>query len=78
MGGLRSAAAPAAVWLGSTAALASTSALGVLAGRTVLKKIPLVWIHKASGIIFLLLSAFTAYRAYISYQAKVGWVWPIG
>ncbi|NOT10350.1 MAG: TMEM165/GDT1 family protein [Methylococcaceae bacterium] len=71
--GLSSAAAPAAVWLGSTLALASTSAVGILAGRTVLQKIPLVWLHKISGIIFLALSSFTAYRAYCSYAAKVGW-----
>jgi putative Ca2+/H+ antiporter (TMEM165/GDT1 family) len=76
--GLSSAAIPAAVWLGSTIALASTSALGVLAGRTVLQRIPLVWLHKVSGVSFLLLSVFTAYRTYVSYVAKTGWVWTVG
>jgi putative Ca2+/H+ antiporter (TMEM165/GDT1 family) len=66
---LSSTAVPIAVWLGSTAALASTSALGILAGRTILHKVPLVLLHKISGTIFLILSAFAAYRAYVSYTA---------
>jgi len=65
--GLSSTAAPIAVWLGSTVALASTSALGILAGRTILQKVPLVSLHRISGTIFLMLSVFAGYRAYISY-----------
>jgi len=65
--GLSSTAAPIAVWLGSTVALASTSALGILAGRTILQKVPLVLLHRISGTIFLMLSVFAGYRAYISY-----------
>ena len=65
--GLSSTAAPIAVWLGSTIALASTSALGILAGRTILQKVPLVLLHRISGTIFLMLSVFAGYRAYISY-----------
>ena len=64
---LSSTIAPVAVWLGSTIALASTSALGILAGRTILQKVPLILLHKISGTIFLVLSAFAVYRAYISY-----------
>lgn len=64
---LSSTAAPIAVWFGSTAALASTSALGILAGRTILQKVPLVLLHKISGSIFLMLSVFAGYRAYVSY-----------
>lgn len=66
---LSSTALPIAVWLGSTAALASISALGILAGRTILQKVPLVLLHKISGSIFLILSAFAAYQAYVSYTA---------
>ena len=66
---LSSSAVPIAVWLGSTAALASTSVLGILAGRTILQKIPLVLLHKISGTIFLILSAVAAYRSYVSYTA---------
>jgi len=65
--GLSSTAAPIAVWIGSTVALASTSALGILAGRTILQKTPLVLLHRISGTIFLMLSVFAAYRAYVSY-----------
>ncbi len=65
--GLSSTVAPIAVWFGSTAALASTSALGIIAGRTILQKVPLVLLHKISGTLFLMLSVFAAYRAYISY-----------
>lgn len=64
---LSSTAVPLAVWLGSTAALVSTSAVGVLAGRTILQKIPLTLLHKISGSIFLILAAIAAYRAYSGY-----------
>jgi putative Ca2+/H+ antiporter (TMEM165/GDT1 family) len=64
---LSSTAVPTAVWLGSTAALASTSALGIWAGRTILQKVPLVLLHKISGAIFLMLSVFAGYRGFISY-----------
>lgn len=65
---LSSTVAPIAVWLGSTVALASTSALGILAGRTILQKVPLVLLHKISGMIFLALSAFAVYQAYTSFR----------
>lgn len=64
---LSSTAVPVAVWLGSTAALATTSALGVAVGRTFLQKVPLVLLHKISGAIFLILSFFAGYRAYVNY-----------
>jgi putative Ca2+/H+ antiporter (TMEM165/GDT1 family) len=65
---LSSTLAPIAIWFGSTVALASTSALGILAGRTILQKAPLGLLHKISGTIFLILSVFAGYRAYISYM----------
>ncbi len=68
--GLSSTAVPTAVWLGSTAALAATSALGILAGRRILQKIPLTLLHKISGVIFLMLSVFAGYRAYVSYLGQ--------
>jgi putative Ca2+/H+ antiporter (TMEM165/GDT1 family) len=66
---LSSSAAPLAVWFGSTAALASTSALGILAGRTILQKVPLVLLHKISGTIFLVLSVIAGFRAYSGYTS---------
>lgn len=65
---LSSTAAPIAVWLGSTAALALTSSLGIVAGRTILQKVPLGLLHKVSGMIFLMLSVLAGYRAYIGYM----------
>ncbi len=64
---LSSTALPVAVWLGSTAALATTSALGVLAGRTILQKVPLTLLHRLSGAIFLVLAGFAAFNSYQHY-----------
>jgi len=64
---LSSAAVPVAVWLGSTFALAFTSALGILAGRTLLKKVSLGLLHKISGSIFLGLSVLAFYKTYSIY-----------
>ncbi|MCQ8104224.1 TMEM165/GDT1 family protein [Methylomonas sp. SURF-2] len=61
---MSSTAVPAAVWLGATLALAFTSGLGVWAGRTVLQRMPLGFLHKISGMIFLLLAMAAAYQAY--------------
>jgi putative Ca2+/H+ antiporter (TMEM165/GDT1 family) len=64
---LSSTSFPIAVWIGASSALAFTSALGVLAGRTVLQKIPLTLLHKTSGTIFLILAILASYNAYLSY-----------
>jgi len=53
--GMSSAANPGAVWIGATLALAATSGLGVLAGRTVLQRIPLALLHRFSGGLFIIL-----------------------
>jgi len=37
-------------WIGATLALITTSALGVVAGRKLLKRIPLHRLHQISGI----------------------------
>ena len=65
---LSSTALPVAVWIGATSALVLTSALGVMAGRTILQKCPLMLLHKISGLIFLILAAFAAYRTYLSFE----------
>lgn len=63
---LSSTSIPLAVWIGSTVALITTSALGIWAGRTILQKIPITFIHRISGVIFILLSLFAAYNAYMA------------
>ncbi len=67
---LSSTALPIAVWIGATSALILTSALGVMAGRTVLQKCPLTLLHKISGLIFLALAAFAAYQTYMLIQVN--------
>lgn len=68
-----STALPLAVWFGATLALAFTSGLGVWAGRTVLQRMPLLWLHRFSGMIFLLLAALAAYQAYEVVRHAVWW-----
>jgi putative Ca2+/H+ antiporter (TMEM165/GDT1 family) len=59
-----STAQPLAVWLGATLALTLTSLLGVLAGRTLLQKMPLGLLHRISGLIFLVLAVVAGFKAY--------------
>lgn len=60
--GLGSTADTPAVWLGATLALACTSVLGVFAGRKLLHRLSLVWIHRISGAFFLLLAVLALVR----------------
>jgi putative Ca2+/H+ antiporter (TMEM165/GDT1 family) len=62
--GLGSTSEPSAVWAGATVALAVTSILGVLAGRKLLNRLPLKWIHRISGVFFLLLAIFAVTRRF--------------
>ncbi len=61
--GLSSSALAAPVWIGSTLALSATSALGVWAGRTLLKRIPIRSLHRVGGVIFIALAVYAALRA---------------
>ena len=63
--GLASSLTTLPVWLGATAALVMVSTLGVWAGRTVLQRIPLQWLHRISGGIFLLFAFLAAWRAFV-------------
>jgi putative Ca2+/H+ antiporter (TMEM165/GDT1 family) len=62
--GMGSTANAAAVWTGATLALATTSVLGVIAGRKLLYKLPLAWIHRISGVFFLLLALLATLRLF--------------
>jgi putative Ca2+/H+ antiporter (TMEM165/GDT1 family) len=61
--GLASSMAPFPVWLGATIALILVSALGVWFGRTVLQRFPLLWLHRLSGVIFVVFAVLAAWRA---------------
>ena len=60
--GMGSTAEPTATWAGATLALATTSVLGVYAGRKLLNRLPLAWIHRISGVFFLLLALLAVLR----------------
>ncbi len=62
--GLSSTSIPLAVWAGATAALITTSALGIWAGCTILQRVPITLLHRISGAFFILLAVFAAYRTY--------------
>ena len=60
--GMGSTTSGAAVWAGATLALAGTSIVAVIAGRKFLHRLPLVWIHRISGVFFLLLAGVAITR----------------
>lgn len=62
--GLGSTATAGAIWVGATLALATTSLLGIIAGRRLLNYLSLLWIHRISGVFFLLLAAYAASRVF--------------
>ena len=55
---------PFPVWLGATGALLMVSVLGVWAGRTLLQRLPLLWLRRISGAVFLLFALLAAWRAF--------------
>lgn len=61
--GLAGSMAPLPVWIGATAALIMVSALGIWAGRTVLQRLSLSWLHRIGGGIFLLFALMAVWRA---------------
>ncbi|MBA1443834.1 MAG: TMEM165/GDT1 family protein [Gammaproteobacteria bacterium] len=63
--GLAGSMAPWPVWLGATAALILVTALGVWAGRTLLQRIPLRWLHLLSGGLFMTFALMAAWRALV-------------
>jgi len=60
--GLGGTADAIATWVGATLALTCTSILGVVAGRRWLNRLPLHWIHRVSGVFFLLLALLAVLR----------------
>lgn len=50
------------VWLGSTLALSTTSLLGIYAGQRFVGRLPLKWIHRVSGVLFLILAMLALSR----------------
>ena len=67
---LSSTALPLAIWIGATLALATTSILGVIAGRVLLNKFSLTLLHRLSGLFFLILAGIAAYQVYLDFSAR--------
>ena len=63
--GLAGTMSPLPVWLGASAALIMVSALGVWAGRTLLQRLPIIWLHRISGGIFLSFAIVAAWRSVV-------------
>ncbi|MEW8194021.1 MAG: TMEM165/GDT1 family protein [Candidatus Thiodiazotropha sp.] len=61
--GLAGSMAPLPVWIGATTALVMVSALGVWAGRTILQRLPIHWLHRLSGGLFLIFALVAGWRA---------------
>ncbi|MEW8073621.1 MAG: TMEM165/GDT1 family protein [Candidatus Thiodiazotropha sp.] len=61
--GLAGSMAPLPVWIGATTALVMVSALGVWAGRTILQRLPIHWLHRLSGGLFLVFALVAGWRA---------------
>lgn len=55
---------PLAVFVGSTLALWSVSLIGIFLGRQLTRVIPLFWIHRAAGVLFLGFAAHNVWQAF--------------
>lgn len=56
------------VFLASTLALWSVSLIGIFAGKQLVKVIPVCWIHRTAGFMFLVFGAVMAWRLPTLYQ----------
>lgn len=54
------------VFLGSSVALIATSALAVIAGASLGKVVPLVWLERLGGLLFVALGAWTLWKSFAS------------
>lgn len=51
-------------WAGATVALFLTTLLGVVFGAVVLKRLPMHWLHRGSGVLFMVFAVIALYSAY--------------
>jgi putative Ca2+/H+ antiporter (TMEM165/GDT1 family) len=54
---------PAAVFIGSWAALATVAAIAVLSGRVVLRVVPLQWVRRLAAVLFAAMAVVTGLEA---------------
>ncbi len=60
--GLAGTYAATAVWAGAMTALACTTMAGVFAGKTVICHLPVLWLNRLAGVIFLALAGLALWR----------------
>ncbi len=60
--GLSTSLAAAPVWVGASLALVLISALGIWAGKTLTGRVPLHWLHRAGGLLFLAFGGLAGYQ----------------
>ncbi len=65
MAGLGGVNAALPVWLGGTLALATTTLLGVWAGRVLLTRLPVVLINRIGGVLFLGFAGWVGWQLYL-------------
>ncbi len=61
--GLASTESALLVWIGSTLALVATSVLGVIAGRALMRYVSVSWLHRASGVLFVVFAFYAGAEA---------------
>jgi putative Ca2+/H+ antiporter (TMEM165/GDT1 family) len=50
------------VWIGATIALIAISALGIWAGKSLTGRVPMHWLHRIGGLLFLTFAVFASVR----------------
>lgn len=50
------------VWIGGSLGLITISAIGIWAGKALVGKFPLHWLHRTGGVLFLMFGVFAGYR----------------
>ena len=50
------------VWIGASIALIAISALGIWAGKSLTGRIPMHWLHRIGGVLFLTFAGFASVR----------------
>lgn len=63
--GLASTEPAVPVWLGATIALVATSLIGVIAGRALMRYVSVVWLHRASGVLFIVFALYAGSEAFL-------------
>ncbi len=60
--GLASTMTALPVWLGATAALIMVSSFGIWIGATLLRHLPISWLHRIGGVIFIVFAMIAAWK----------------